>query len=124
MTLSLSSPAGSLEDRNEVLRVMTFNIRNSRANDGENRWANRRGLVANLIHAQKIDLLGVQEAYQEQVQDLREALPEYGEIGVGRDDGRSRGEHSQLFYRRERFLEQDWGTFWFSDAPELPGSKS
>lgn len=106
------------------LRVMTFNLRNSRAEDGENRWPHRRVLVTDLIASQETDVLGVQEAYRDQLDDILRARPEYGEIGGGRDDGKSGGEHSQILYRRERFSVREHGIFWFSDTPEVPGSTS
>lgn len=107
-----------------TLRVMTFNLRNSRAQDGENSWPNRRDIATDLIGRQNIDILGVQEAFREQLDDVLRALPDYGEIGGGRDDGKSGGEHTQILYRRERFGIEEHGTFWFSDTPDVPGSAS
>lgn len=106
------------------LRVMTFNIRNNRAKDGENHWDYRREFVADLIRRHQVDVLGVQEAYREQGDHLLAALPEYGKIGVGREDGKALGEHSQIFYRKDRLRVQEHGTFWFSETPEVPGSRS
>jgi endonuclease/exonuclease/phosphatase family metal-dependent hydrolase len=107
---------------NSELRVMTFNIRNSRANDGPNGWQHRREMVAALIRAQRADVVGIQEAFPEQVADLRGALPEYGGIGVGRDDGGAEGEHCLILYRTDRLHVKASGTFWFSDTPETPGT--
>ena len=52
------------------------------------------------------------------------AAPAYAVVGVGRDDGRARGEFSAILFRRDRFRVADSGTFWFSDTPAVPGSKS
>ena len=106
------------------LRVMTFNLRYSRAQDGENCWANRRDIAADVIGRQNVDVLGVQEAFRDQLDDILRARPEYGEIGVGREDGKQGGEHSQILYRRDRFQVEESGTFWFSDTPSLPGSST
>lgn len=106
------------------LRVMTFNLRNSRAEDGPNRWPNRREIATDLIARRYADIIGVQEAYRDQLGDILRARPEYGEIGGGRGDGKSAGEHSQILYRRDRFGVADSGTFWFSDTPDVPGSTS
>jgi endonuclease/exonuclease/phosphatase family metal-dependent hydrolase len=54
--------------------------------------------------------------------DLREALPECGFYGVGRDDGKSGGEYVGIFYRQDRFSRTDAGTFWLSATPEKPGT--
>lgn len=109
---------------NSELCVMTFNVRNSRAGDGPNSWEHRRAFAADLIRTQNADVVGIQEAFQEQVTDLLAALPEYAGIGVGREDGRSDGEYALILYRKNHLRVQDQGTFWFSDTPQAPGSRS
>ena len=52
------------------------------------------------------------------------ALPQYGVVGVGRDDGRTRGEYAAILFRRDRLRVSDAGTFWFSDTPEVVASTS
>jgi len=49
--------------------------------------------------------------------------PEYGEVGVGRDDGKTVGEYSAILYLSDRYCADEEGTFWFSETPEIPGSK-
>lgn len=50
--------------------------------------------------------------------------PEYGEVGVGRDDGKTVGEYSAILYLSDRFCADEEGTFWFSETPEIPGSRN
>lgn len=45
-------------------------------------------------------------------------------MGAGRDDGKRGGEASCIFYRKDRFEVRASGTFWLSETPEVPGSKS
>ena len=104
------------------IRVMTYNIRLNLASDGPNAWPHRRDAVASLIRFHEADLLGVQEALPEQLVDLDARLPEYGRFGVGRTAERS-GEHSAIYYRRDRFEVLQHDTFWLSETPELAGSK-
>jgi endonuclease/exonuclease/phosphatase family metal-dependent hydrolase len=106
------------------LNVMSFNIRYGTANDGDNRWPLRREFLFDVVRNADADLVGVQEALDGQVQELLEALPAYGVIGVGRDDGRTRGEYAAIFYRRDRFRVADSGTFWLSDTPDVVASTS
>ncbi len=106
------------------VRVMTFNIRYGTAGDGDNAWKNRQELVVETIRNFKPDLLGTQEVLDFQADFLCERLPEYEMIGVGRDDGQRRGEFSSLFYKRDRFQPVSSGTFWLSETPRKPGSKS
>lgn len=106
------------------LFMMSFNIRYSTSSDGENAWTNRRAQVYALIKGQDPDLIGFQEVLNAQLTDLKANVPGYTSIGVGRDDGRSAGEHSPIFFRTARFTSDTSGTFWFSDTPEVPGSKT
>ncbi|TWT78293.1 Endonuclease/Exonuclease/phosphatase family protein [Posidoniimonas polymericola] len=108
----------------EPLKAMTFNIRYGTANDGENRWPLRREAVAETIRRCDPDLLGVQEALDFQLDYLDQQLDGYEVIGVGRDDGRRRGEFAALLVRSDRLEVVDWGTRWLSDRPEEPGSKT
>jgi endonuclease/exonuclease/phosphatase family metal-dependent hydrolase len=104
-----------------ILRIMSFNIRNSRASDGLNAWENRRDIVTAYLRETACHAVGLQEVRPDQFDDLRDGLPEYGLLGVGRDDGDNQGERAAILYRRERLDAETSGTFWFSEAPETPG---
>jgi endonuclease/exonuclease/phosphatase family metal-dependent hydrolase len=106
------------------LAVMSFNIRYGRAADGDDHWQHRADLVVETIAAEDPDLLAVQEALRFQLDYLGAALPHYGEIGVGRDDGIEAGEYAAILYRRDRLEPVAQGTFWLSDTPDVPGSMS
>ncbi|MDZ7316681.1 MAG: endonuclease/exonuclease/phosphatase family protein [candidate division KSB1 bacterium] len=111
-------------DESPVIRVMTFNIRYGTAPDGEHRWELRRPLVFELLEDRAPHILGLQEALDFQIDELTAHFPQYRALGVGRDDGKRKGEHSAVLYDRHRFEAEESGTFWFSDTPEVPGSKS
>ena len=106
------------------LRVMTFNLRYDTPNDGANAWPNRRELLMRTIRAFDPDLLGAQEALAFQCDELRRELSAHAFVGVGRDDGKLKGEFSPIFYRADRFERIDSGQFWLSESPDVPGSKS
>ena len=116
--------AAAAQPAREPMTVMSFNIRYATPKDGENQWANRRTMLVEMLREQDADLIGLQEALASQIDDMLAALPDYAAVGVGRDDGRAKGEFSAILFRRERFRVADAGTFWFSDTPEVPGSKS
>lgn len=103
--------------------VMSFNIRLGTASDGFDHWAFRRDMLFDLLREEDADLVGLQEAYRFQIDEILTALPDYAVVGVGRDDGRARGETSAILYRRDRFYVAESGTFWFSDTPAVPGSR-
>jgi endonuclease/exonuclease/phosphatase family metal-dependent hydrolase len=102
---------------------MCFNVRYGTADDGPNRWEHRGGLAVRTIRRFDPDVLGVQEALRFQADALREALPEYGFFGAGRDDGRDAGEICGVFFRLGRFERLDAGNFWLSETPDRPGSR-
>lgn len=104
------------------LNVATYNLRFDNPHDGKNVWPQRRDAVRALVRYHSFDLWGTQEALANQLEDL-DALTEYARVGVGRDDGKHAGEHSAIFYRRDRFALEDHGDFWLSATPEKP-SKS
>lgn len=102
--------------------MMSFNIRYGTADDGVNSWHNRSDLVVATIREQAPAVLALQEALRFQLDALAVALPGYGEIGVGRDDGADQGEYTAILYDRDRLRVSEQGTFWLSDTPEVPGS--
>lgn len=107
-----------------VLRAMSFNIRYGTANDGVNSWPNRRELAIGVIRDFNPGVLGVQEALRFQLDEIRVELPWLGEVGVGRDDGKEAGEYSAILYDTRRLTLLEQGTFWLSETPDVPGSKS
>ncbi|HSR87913.1 MAG TPA: endonuclease/exonuclease/phosphatase family protein, partial [Pontiella sp.] len=82
-------------------------------------WDLRKAFVCDVIREYAPDVLGVQEACRFQLDEFNNRLPEYGEIGIGRDGG-TLGEYSAILYRKQRFKVDDSGTFWLSDTPEIP----
>lgn len=105
------------------VNVMSFNIRYDNPEDGQDNWKYRKERVANAIHFYEVDILGTQEVLHHQLLDMQKRLPEYGVIGVGREDGKEKGEYSALWYKKERFSLLDSGYFWLSATPEIVGSK-
>ncbi|MBX3110889.1 MAG: endonuclease/exonuclease/phosphatase family protein [Fimbriimonadaceae bacterium] len=104
------------------LTTMTFNLRYSTAPDGANAWPNRRDALLAIIRHHDPDVLGVQEALADQIDDLRAWMPQHDVLGAGRDDGLRKGEHSSVFYRRNLLGLREGGTRWISPTPKVPGS--
>jgi len=115
--LALSLPA-------QELNLMSFNIRLNTAADSLNAWPYRKDKVASQVLFHEVQILGVQEALHDQVMDLQQRLPNYTYTGAGRDDGKTGGEYSAIFYDTSRLKLLQSATFWLSLTPEMPGSKS
>lgn len=103
--------------------MMTFNIRYGTAPDGEDQWSNRKPLLFRVVGEHQPDVVGLQEALRFQIEEIVAAVPGYAFLGVGRDDGKAAGEHAAILYRTDRLKVDQHGDFWFSDTPEVPGSK-
>lgn len=102
------------------LKVMSFNIRLQVDSDKENAWTERKQDALDLIRYYHPDYFGVQEALPEQMKDIKTGLKNYDYVGVGRDDGKEKGEFSALFYDTARLQVLKSGTFWLSETPEKP----
>lgn len=101
-------------------KVMTYNIRNSWANDGGNSWKNRRQATVRMIDEERPDIIGLQELCPDQEAFLDTALKGYKHIGVGREDGKKEGEIMGIFYDTAKVTMECWGTFWLSETANEP----
>jgi len=106
--------------RAQQLTVATYNLRYDNKNDTGNLWADRAPVVAALIRFHNFDIFGTQEALKNQLDDICTALPYYNRYGLGRDDGKEKGEHSAIFYKANTFTLLNKGDFWLSQTPEKP----
>ncbi|MET0581713.1 MAG: endonuclease/exonuclease/phosphatase family protein [Pseudoxanthomonas sp.] len=104
------------------LRVMTFNVRLPVESDGANRWEARAELMAEAVKRENPDLIGTQELFKQQGDDLVARLPQYAWFGRGRRGGGDNDEHMGVFYRKDRLRVLASGDFWLSDTPEAVGS--
>jgi endonuclease/exonuclease/phosphatase family metal-dependent hydrolase len=120
------APAGSLPPAKPdpgAIRVLTWNIL---VGTDHGMWWRRKGwpvrktaLKTALADANP-DILCVQEALDEQLKFLDEVLPGHRRVGVGRDDGKSAGEHCAIFFDTARFQALDSGTFWLHEPVDRP----
>jgi len=106
------------------VRVGTYNIRLSPGDKGTpNAWDERKADMVALIRKLDLDAFGLQEVCPDQMQYLREQLPEYEFVGEHREADRVSGEASPVCYRRSKFDAEKAGTFWLSETPDVPGVK-
>lgn len=106
--------------KGDELTVMSYNVRNAKANDGDNSWDLRKPATAAMLDEVNPDIFGVQEAYPNQVEFITECCPRYKSFGVGREDGVSEGEHMSIFYNTEAIEMVEGGTYWLSETPDEP----
>jgi endonuclease/exonuclease/phosphatase family metal-dependent hydrolase len=97
----------------------TYNIRFANPNDIGNLWKDRSPHLINQIMFHKMDIIGIQEGLNHQLEDMKAGLG-FPYIGVGRDQGGTEGEYSAIFYNPEIFEVIEQKTFWLSESPDQP----
>ena len=104
----------------QELNVGSINVRLLAKGDYKkhNGWDLRKGYLCDMINLEAFDVFGAQEVKKPQLDDMLAALPEYRYVGVGRDDGKEKGEYSPVFYRNDKFKLLNSGTFWLSETPD------
>ncbi|HLL97191.1 MAG TPA: endonuclease/exonuclease/phosphatase family protein [Spirosoma sp.] len=120
LLVGLVPAINSFAQKDTSITVATYNVRYDNKGDGVNVWPNRKEKVKALIQFHEFDLFGTQEGLRNQLNDIAE-LKEFAFIGAGRDDGKEAGEHSAIFYKKDRFKVVQSGNFWLSETPDKPG---
>lgn len=123
----------------KLIKIATFNIRYSPFNptsyasgsqghltgNDEAPWTSRLPYIIDQIKWESPDIIGFQEALQHQYHDLKDQpvlQSDYTSIGVGRDDGITRGEYVPLFWKTDKFKALSVEHFWLSEQSHAPGS--
>ncbi len=100
------------------IKVMTYNIKYDNTNDTINNWNYRKAAMVDLVDYYGPDVVGMQEVLHNQLTYLNDTLKNYQYVGVGRDDGKQKGEYSPIFYNTEKLKLLQSNTFWLSPTPD------
>lgn len=105
-----------------TMTIASYNLRFDNPADSlaGNGWRQRCPIIGSLIAFHDFDIFGTQEGKANQLSDLQILLPSYQYIGIGRIDGKNKGEFSAIFYKTEKFNMVNSGNFWLSDNTETP----
>ncbi len=101
------------------IEVMSYNIRYDNSKDGKNQWSFRKKTLINYFSKSSPDIIGMQEVLNNQLTDLSTSLEEYDYVGVGREDGKTKGEYSPILYRKSKYKVLKSSTFWLSETPNI-----
>ena len=112
----------SLQTRAQALYVGSYNIRYQNNDDAKqgNGWQQRCPVVCDQLNFEHPDIFGAQEVLEPQLRDMLQWLDGYDYIGVGRDDGKKKGEYAAIFYDKQKLHLIDSGHFWLSETPDKP----
>jgi len=120
-TIEIKEPPALLYKEEEMVRVMSFNIRwDDQAEKPEFCWKQRKNQVASMIRFHRVDLAGLQEPLKNQMDDLSRMLPDHSWVGFGLDDGEEKGPMDAIVYRKSRYAVLDQGCFFLSATPDIP----
>lgn len=100
------------------IKLMTYNIKYDKVDDSLNNWNDRKEALVQLIKHYEASFIGTQEVLHRQLMYIDSCLTDFSYIGVGRDDGKQKGEYSPILYDITRFKVLKHNTFWLSETPE------
>ncbi|KAF1963285.1 endonuclease/exonuclease/phosphatase family protein-like protein [Byssothecium circinans] len=110
------------------IRLISHNIRYATTSPfkGEKPWATRKPLLLSELKYNTLynaeSFICLQEVLHQQLVDVMAGLGgEWSYIGVGRDDGKEKGEYSPILYRKDVWSLESWKTVWLSETPGVPG---
>ncbi len=101
-----------------ALKVITYNIKYDNEKDTVNNWDDRKDGMVKLLKEQQASFIGMQEVLVHQLNYLTEELTNYEYLGVGREDGKQKGEFTPILFNTEDFRLLNSNTFWLSKTPE------
>ena len=98
--------------------IISYNIRYDNNWDIENSWKIRRNKISQILVQYSPSIIGIQEGLLNQVQYIDSSLIDYDYVGVGRDDGKKKGEFCAIYFDTTRYVLLKNSTFWLSETPD------
>ena len=98
--------------------IISYNIRYDNNWDVENSWEIRRKRISEILIQYSPSIIGIQEGLLNQVQYIDSSLINYDYVGVGRDDGKEKGEFCAIYFDTTRYVLLKNSTFWLSGTPD------
>ncbi len=99
--------------------LISYNIRYDNNWDIENSWLLRKNKLCQLLNDYNPSIFGIQEGLLNQVNFIDSVLVKYDYVGVGRDDGKIKGEFCAIYFDTTRFKIGTNSTFWLSETPDI-----
>ena len=134
--VDLLAASNSSQYNSIPIRLLTHNIRYNATSlfDGEAPWETRRPRLTRELRfnteSPPESFICMQEVLNNQLLDILTDLnqgnttKEWTYIGVGRNDGKTQGEYSPLFYRPAIWDLTSFRTVWLSPTPNVPSGPS
>ncbi|CAL6043315.1 endonuclease/exonuclease/phosphatase_family protein [Hexamita inflata] len=110
------------DQRKRQIKCMSFNLLNGqRQKEASQNWEQRFNAVISVILTHGPDIIGTQEAYHWQLDQIRNHLPLYGQYGSSRNGfyNEKADEFCAVLYKKDKFRVVQGETFFLSETPEL-----
>ena len=104
---------------NDVHAILTYNIKYDNKLDKENNWSIRKKRLYHLLRDYNPSIIGIQEGLLHQVKYIDSSLTKYKYIGIGRDNGKTKGEFCAIYFDTTFYKILEHSTFWLSETPDL-----
>lgn len=110
------------------IQVYCHNIRQDAKDlmEGEKPWTDRReGICANIHYRSQHypTVVGLQEVKHNQLHDILYGLGnDWKYFGIGRDDGKTKGEFAPILYKSSEWKILKGDTYWLSESPDHPST--
>jgi endonuclease/exonuclease/phosphatase family metal-dependent hydrolase len=118
LTIFLALFIGFANVQSQDISVLTYNIKWDNTNDTVNNWNDRKEAMVGLLKHYQPGIIGMQEVVNGQLNYLVASLPNFASVGVGREDGKEKGEYSPILYNTINYKLLNSETFWLSDTPD------
>ena len=99
--------------------IISYNIRYDNKWDKENKWSLRKKRLVRLLVDYSPSIFGIQEGLHNQVNYIDSSLTNYNYIGVGREDGNTKGEFCAIYFDTDHYEVLETSTFWLSETPDV-----
>ena len=111
-----------MKEKVNTLSIFDLNVRYLNKLDGLNIWDYRKEQLLKVLLKYVPDIFFFQEITRPQYQYLEENLDGvYENVGIYRDKS-DHSEKCSISYNKIKFTLTDWGQFWLSSTPHVPGS--
>jgi len=126
IAIKASQNAKVFADEPSSIRLATFNIRSNFGSDTQD-WQTRLVSLDSLLRSYDFDIIGSQEPYQRQIDDLMKLygnVYDYFVVNTRNSSEKPTIHSNPIFYKKDRFKLLKSGTFWYSETPDVAGSVS
>ena len=132
LDVSYSPEVSDITLMSSNVRFASARSKSDNPDTGDRDWTNRKSAYYTMLNTLQPDIVGLQEAEQEQVVDIMNNCSGYSYVGYGRESGKDitssfsnfeqflgkdHGESTTILYKTDKFTKHSGGWFCHSETP-------